>query len=743
MANFLITGSGVIDLRATDLSGFDGVTFGTSGNTTAQINTTLVNGANITGSGFADTLDIFVTAGGTITGQEFTFTNWSANDLVVFRDADPLNISSGNETIIGTSRRDLIHIAGGQDTVHGGAGNDLLSIYYVNDASSFVMANGNSTITDNINTSVSFTGMERFDVRLGSGNDVIVLGAGADTIFGGSGDDSLDTRTGTAVVNGGNGIDRWSADLSAFSGSFTIDLSLAGLMNIGNGCTLDSVEVMTITSGSGNDSLKSRASGDPDTASNDIINGFAGNDTVLVGGGQDMVTGGSGKDLLIIDFDGDSEAFFMANGNTTITDGLNTSVTFSGFERIEYFGSIGNDTIVLGGGDDTVSGNNGNDSLDTGAGAAIVSGGAGTDLWAADLSAFAGAFVYTAGLAGVQNIGNGCSVQAIETMNVIGGTGDDTFTTIAGGLPDAPLNDTINGFSGNDTITVSSGNDVAIGGSGSDLLIIDFSNDNEAFVMAAGNTVITDNVNTSVTFSGFERLDYRGGEQSDTIVLGAGNDIAKGNAGNDSLTGGGGNDVLDGGAGNDILVGGTGDDTYVVNVLGDTVTELAGQGSDTVQTGISYTLGANVERLTLTGFGTLNGTGNKLGNAIEGNAAANRLSGLDGNDTLTGGGGLDVFVLSQQASSADTITDFQSGVDSLEISAAQFGSGLVPGALPAVRFRANATGLADDANDRFIYNTTNGELIFDSNGSAAGGARVIATFTGTSTAPVASDFDIV
>ena len=69
--------------------------------------------------------------------------------------------------------------------------------------------------------------------------------------------------------------------------------------------------------------------------------------------------------------------------------------------------------------------------------------------------------------------------------------------------------------------------------------------------------------------------------------------------------------------------------------------------------------------------------------------------------------------------------------------------GLVAGALNASQFLANATGLAGDANDRFILNTATGDLFFDINGTGAGGSRLIATFTGVIPALTASDFDIV
>ena len=63
--------------------------------------------------------------------------------------------------------------------------------------------------------------------------------------------------------------------------------------------------------------------------------------------------------------------------------------------------------------------------------------------------------------------------------------------------------------------------------------------------------------------------------------------------------------------------------------------------------------------------------------------------------------------------------------DTLEVSAALFGGGLVAGALAPSQFVSNGSGLAGDANDRFIFNTSTGQLFFDDNGNAAGGSRVM------------------
>jgi len=81
---------------------------------------------------------------------------------------------------------------------------------------------------------------------------------------------------------------------------------------------------------------------------------------------------------------------------------------------------------------------------------------------------------------------------------------------------------------------------------------------------------------------------------------------------NDILIGGGGNDWLDGGVGSDTMTGGTGNDSYFVDNRKDIVNELANQGTDTVASSMTYTLGSNVEDLILTGSSSINGTGNAL-----------------------------------------------------------------------------------------------------------------------------------
>ncbi len=116
------------------------------------------------------------------------------------------------------------------------------------------------------------------------------------------------------------------------------------------------------------------------------------------------------------------------------------------------------------------------------------------------------------------------------------------------------------------------------------------------------------------------------------------NDTLIGNALDNSLVGLEGADTMDGGAGND---------TYFVDNVGDVVIERGTSPTeiDSVMSTIDYTLGANVENLTLLGTDNLNGTGNSLNNRINGNAGNNILDGGIGADFMAGGTGNDTYIV--------------------------------------------------------------------------------------------------
>src|SRR3990167_8432293 len=113
-----------------------------------------------------------------------------------------------------------------------------------------------------------------------------------------------------------------------------------------------------------------------------------------------------------------------------------------------------------------------------------------------------------------------------------------------------------------------------------------------------------------------------------------------------------------------------------------------------------------------------------------------------GNDVLTGGAGNDVFRFADTLGSTnvDTVTDWAVG-DSIQLENAIFTRLTTTGVLASTRFAANANGLAMDANDHVVYNTTTGALSYDADGSGAGAAVQFATLVGIPTLS-AADFTL-
>ncbi|MFM7087173.1 MAG: choice-of-anchor L domain-containing protein [Cyanobium sp.] len=156
-------------------------------------------------------------------------------------------------------------------------------------------------------------------------------------------------------------------------------------------------------------------------------------------------------------------------------------------------------------------------------------------------------------------------------------------------------------------------------------------------------------------------LVWSGTAANDTRSGSSWHDTLNGAAGNDKLSGLAGHDRLEGGSGIDTLIGGQGDDLYLVDHASDLITELAGEGLDTVQASVTYSLlskGANVEALVLSGSAAINATGNGLANTLTGNSAANLLDGGAGNDTMSGGLGDDTYTVD---SSGDRVQEAPGG----------------------------------------------------------------------------------
>ena len=235
------------------------------------------------------------------------------------------------------------------------------------------------------------------------------------------------------------------------------------------------------------------------------------------------------------------------------------------------------------------------------------------------------------------------AIVSTETV-IVGAGGAQTLNGTTG-------NDIVLGLGGVDTLNWSAGSDILDGGAGTDTASFATATPGQnVIVNLAANATVPGLVPTQLgagtaVVAGSADVTYLVGIEN--VTGGAGNDTLTGDANANTLIGGAGNDVLNGGLGAaDTLVGGLGDDTYVINNVGDVVTEAVGGGIDTVLSSLAtYTLANNVENLMLTGTADINGTGNNFANTIYGNSGNNTLSGGTGADIMIGGAGSDTYIV--------------------------------------------------------------------------------------------------
>lgn len=289
-----------------------------------------------------------------------------------------------------------------------------------------------------------------------------------------------------------------------------------------------------------------------------------------------------------------------------------------------------------------VTESNGNDVLAGAAGANTWAGLAGNDVYYVDVTADSITEAVGGGNDIVYSTASDYTLGAnIESLVVWGtgvnGTGNDTVNYLFGNA----LNNTLDGKGGADGM---------MGGAGDDIYLVD----------DIGDTV-TENLN-----QGFDAVNFVA--TTGTYTLGANVEILRliGVVGTEALNGTGnelanqmfgnaGNNALDGKAGADAMAGAAGDDTYTVDNIGDLVIEQANEGTDIVLSSISYTIGANVENLTLVaGTVATDAFGNSLNNTLIGNSNNNIMSGGAGTDTMTGGTGNDTYYVDV---STDVITE--------------------------------------------------------------------------------------
>jgi Ca2+-binding RTX toxin-like protein len=619
--------------------------------------------------------------------------------------SDALTGGEGNDTLIGQGGDDRLYGKIGSDDLFGGSGNDLLDggdwndrAWYSDAPSAVVVdlrrAGPQDTSGAGIDTLVSIenlAGSAFGDILMGDDNfNDIRGGAGDDTIFGNGTQDLLYGEAGNDILFGGDGDDHLTGDVNDYSTYY-------------------------------NDMLFGEAG-------NDLLNGWLGNDRLYGGdgddvmyeaGGDDTIDGGSGIDEIqywggsgpvTVDLSitgpqntGQGVDTITNVENVTGTGGGDTLTGTDGDNRLN--GWWGNDTLYGAGGNDRLLGDTGDDRLD---------GGAGSDT--ADYSSVNSAVTVNLASGGAQDTMGGGVDTLISIENVLGtGSNDTLYGSTAANVMDGGWgDDQIRGQGGDDTLYGSVGNDTLLGGNGNDFM------DGGDGVDTASYSGASAGVTVNLSVAGPQNT----GQGIDTLVS---IENLIGAAFADTLTGDSNANRLNGAGGADSMAGGGGNDVYIVDNSGDTVAELPGGGTDTVQSSVSFALGGNVERLTLTGSANVNAIGNSLNNVLTGNGGDNFLVGLLGNDTLSGKGGADTFRFNtalNASTNVDTITDFAAGTDHIQLDDDIFTQAGAIGTLAAGAFYAGSA--AHDASDRIIYDPVSGNLYYDADGNGSVAAILFA-----------------
>jgi Ca2+-binding RTX toxin-like protein len=768
----------------------------------------LVYGASLSVQG----VEFFQFADGTkAASQLLPITGTSGNDLLTgTTGADAINGLDGNDTLNGAGGDDVLDGGNGNDILDGGDGNDTATYADASSGVTVSLASNSSqnTLGAGIDTLASIENLigghgndaltgNALPNRLegGPGNDTLTGGTGVDTMVGGFGNDNyfVDDAGDVVTENSGEGTDTVTSTVGYALGPNVENLILGGSAAIdGSGNELPNV----IT---GNDAINVLTG----NAGNDSLNGGGGNDFIQGSSGNDSIDGGTGSDTarFVGNFVDYSISYDQATNTLTVADSVDgrdgadrlvnveflqfADATVSTAPLIDIVGTPGNDLLTGTAGSELLDGMAGNDTLNGGAGDDTLIGGAGNDILNGgdgnDTASYAGSGlgvkVSLATTSGQNTVGAGTDTLT-NIENLIGGSGNDVLT--GNGLVNV-----LNGGAGDDILNGGVGADVMMGGAGNDGYFVDNAGDVVTENSGEGIDTVTSTLTytlganvESLVLGGTLAINGTGNELANIVTGNGAANVLTGNAGDDSLLGAAGNDILWGGDGNDMLNGGTGadqlhggkgDDTYVVDSTLDQVFEDSGQGTDTVRSSVSFTLGADLENLLLLGSAAV-GTGNSVNNAITGNASSNTLSGLGGNDVLdglagndtllggdsndtlagglgndlmTGGAGQDVFVFNTAPGSRniDRISDFTAVDDTIQLDSHVF-TALPAGALDANALQVAATSAAAGAGIHIIFNTATGALLYDPDGAGGIAAVQFATIvlTGLTGPLTAADF---
>lgn len=709
------------------------------------------------------------------TGIEFVQfhdgTTWNMADLE--QRSVVATATLGDDVIYGSPRDEVINALAGQDQLFGGGGNDILIGGLGDDTYVFHAGDGHDTVIEQ-----NAQGSDRLEINGFNWYEAGVQRKGEDIVLNFNEHDQVKIANyfnhGLEIIAFADGTIWDYTELGShafYEGSAENDL-LIGVNDFSNNIYgLEGDD--QIYGGDINDVLSGNLG-------NDVLFGGSGNDeyAFFLGDGQDTLVefAGEGDDVLILgdgiyaentevsrdgldlllNFNNDDKVrlqnyfngaweriafsdgtewdqafvstYFVMSGTDAddILAGMNGNDEIHGLAGNDLIsGGLGNDLLFGDEGNDVLQGDGGDDVLDGGIGNDTMTGGSGNDIYVVDTvkdkvieNANEGAdlvqsFVSYTLSPNLENL-------TLEGTGTIKGTGNASDNTIIG---NAAAN-TLDGGAGIDTL---------IGGAGNDIYIVD--NLADTVYEQAGEGI--DTVHSSVSWtlgSEVERLTLTG----TVAVEGNGNELNNvliGNVAANVLNGGAGNDSLNGGAGADTLIGGSGNDIYIVDDISDMVIEQASGGIDTVQSSVNWTLGGEIERLTLTGTFAVTGGGNELDNILSGNAASNILQGGAGNDSLSGGAGADLLI---GGTGNDTYT--VDDVGDIVIEQADEGNDLIKSSVSYILAAhiekltltgtANLIGTGNDLDNTLLGNSGANILIGDAGNDILNGGGGVDTLIG-------------
>lgn len=561
------------------------------------------------------------------------FTTDDADSIIGSNSSDAVNGKAGDDRIFGLLGNDNLSGGAGNDLLDGGLGADTLiggtgdDTFVIDNGSDIVIEEADSgmdlakvgiaavvtpysntyTLTANVENA-TLTNTIAYNLTGNTSNNALTGNAAINTLTGDDGDDTLDGLAGADSLVGGNGSDTYvldnAGDLINEAGTGPSDRDHAKA-NFAIDLTQDKYAGIEDAEVSGTVALNLKG----DEGANLLIGNIAAN--LLDGGlGADTQRGGAGNDTYVID---DAADLIDESGQATDIDLVQVKIeTADGtyilgtnlekatlFNRVAY--NLTGNTLA-----NTLTGNALANILDGGQGIDTLIGGAGSDTYLVDLKTVGAGAAMTLALQDTvtELVAVGADTLKLRASSPITLTNATTLilganleNLDASDIGSTKLNltgntaiNTLTGNSGSNILDGSAGIDNLMGGDGDDTYIVDL-------VSTPTTVTLQDSITDSGTDKG-DTLKLRGTSTNTVAVLLTldaalenldasatstsklnltGNtldNILTGNAAANTLTGESGNDTLDGKAGIDTLIGGAGNDTYVIDNIGDIVTEL-------------------------------------------------------------------------------------------------------------------------------------------------------------------------